>query len=519
MFVTILNRFASAPNNSKFQLFLTWDDWNDYDYKTQFGIFFVNEEGIKIDLGGVKIAYYGQTAKETKLKVGDTFDRVDSIYFSLGYFEYYEKLNELDNSIRDKILDALNDIAKHPEIFEKAILEPVTKISLLRSISPTEVVGQLRRMANGGALLTEYNFYFKTKINPLNEEPIKLDFEVLPNSDPPSNINVIVGRNGSGKTTILNKIVNTLLKKDKESEFGEILIGIWDIKKDLFPALVNVSFSAFDSSNSEIEFVELEGGFKYYYLGLKKRAISAEGPIVLKNTNELCEEFFESLNTCKSKLFETRWEKYISNLETDSNFKEEEIISLIREDYSISNAKERFAAYKEKAISTFLNLSSGHKIVLLTITRLVELLEEKTLILIDEPETHLHPPLLSAFIRALSELLIDRNGVAIFATHSPVVLQEVPRSCVWKLIRTGNIVENNRLRIESFGENVGTLTQEIFNLEATASGFHKRLKEVVKMSETYEDALSIFSDQLGSEARSILRSAFYQKEKRNDSNR
>lgn len=47
--------------------------------------------------------------------------------------------------------------------------------------------------------------------------------------------------------------------------------------------------------------------------------------------------------------------------------------------------------------------------------------------LIDEPEGHLHPPLLSAFVRALSELLVNRNGVAIIATHSPVVLQEVPR--------------------------------------------------------------------------------------------
>ena len=61
----------------------------------------------------------------------------------------------------------------------------------------------------------------------------------------------------------------------------------------------------------------------------------------------------------------------------------------------------------------------------------------RTLVLLDEPEAHLHPPLLSAFTRALSDLLIYRNGVAIIATHSPVVLQEVPKSCVWKLRRSG----------------------------------------------------------------------------------
>ena len=54
----------------------------------------------------------------------------------------------------------------------------------------------------------------------------------------------------------------------------------------------------------------------------------------------------------------------------------------------------------------FNGLSSGHKIVLLTITKLVEMVSEKTLVILDEPELHLHPPLLSSFIRSLSHLLI-----------------------------------------------------------------------------------------------------------------
>lgn len=46
----------------------------------------------------------------------------------------------------------------------------------------------------------------------------------------------------------------------------------------------------------------------------------------------------------------------------------------------------------------------------------------------DEPEEHLHPPLVAAFIRALSNLLTYRNGVGIVATHSPVIVQEVPKN-------------------------------------------------------------------------------------------
>ncbi len=66
--------------------------------------------------------------------------------------------------------------------------------------------------------------------------------------------------------------------------------------------------------------------------------------------------------------------------------------------------------WRQAAIHQFDRLSSGHAIVLLTITRLVELVEERSLVLIDEPEGgHLHPPLLSAFVRALSDLLVQRN--------------------------------------------------------------------------------------------------------------
>lgn len=41
--------------------------------------------------------------------------------------------------------------------------------------------------------------------------------------------------------------------------------------------------------------------------------------------------------------------------------------------------------------------------MLLSITKLVEFVEERSLVLMDEPEAHLHLPLLSAFVRALSD--------------------------------------------------------------------------------------------------------------------
>ena len=160
-------------------------------------------------------------------------------------------------------------------------------------------------------------------------------------------------------------------------------------------------------------------------------------------------------------------------------------------------------------------MSSGHAIVLLTITRLVATVEEKTLVLLDEPESHLHPPLLSAFVRALADLLHDRNGVAIIATHSPVVLQEIPRSCVWKIYRVGTNVTSGRPTIETFGENVGVLTSEVFRLEVERSGFHDLLAKSVKTGRTYEEIVADYNSQLGFEGRAILKALIANRDRSN----
>ncbi|MFE2012871.1 AAA family ATPase [Streptomyces sp. NPDC059491] len=70
-----------------------------------------------------------------------------------------------------------------------------------------------------------------------------------------------------------------------------------------------------------------------------------------------------------------------------------------------------------------------------TLAQLVQHTTERTLVLIDEPEAHLHPPPLSTFVRQLSQLLSDRNGLAVIATHSPGVFQETPSDAAWALRR------------------------------------------------------------------------------------
>jgi hypothetical protein len=216
-----------------------------------------------------------------------------------------------------------------------------------------------------------------------------------------------------------------------------------------------------------------------------------------KSPTELAEEFSASAKLCIIGEKAPRWRRALVTLEGDPIFAEAQLTHLTDVE------ENQFARH---AAQIFRKLSSGHKIVLLTTTKLVEKVEERTLVLMDEPEAHLHPPLLSAFVRALSDLLINRNGVAIVATHSPVVLQEVPASCVFKIVRHGSAARADRPEIETFAENVGTLTQEVFGLEVTRSGFHKMLADSVGDLDSIDAVLRKFDNEVGSEGRALISS-------------
>lgn len=494
MKLKVLDRFGRASSSSKDTIFLTWDNWNDYSYYTLFGMMYVDNQSKVHDIGAIKIGYFGQSERDRVFSIGDEIKSFEDKYFSLGQSDmYYSNLNKLGDIVRDKILSFLNDIAKDESLYKLAIKESVTKISLFRTISPSTVRTQFRRIANGGIRLTDYHFRFVAPKMKKDASNFDLTFKVQPESHPPTNIHVLIGRNGVGKTHLTNFMINSLLNEDSSQS------GIFDFSDETeeneFANLISVSFSAFDDMIPHSEVKDKTKGIQFSYIGLKQFESVREGLIGTKSTLKLRNEFHKSLDYCR-RLRRARWKTGIEMLESDPNFKDANIKFLI----DIEDDDD----FKKQTNDIFKRLSSGHRIVLLTITKLIERLQEKSLVLLDEPEAHLHPPLLSAFIRALSELLTQTNGVAIIATHSPVILQEVPKKCVWKLRRIGAEAISERLNIETFGENVGVLTNEVFGLEVTNSGFYDLINKIAQKKESYEEVVDHFDGQLGMEAKAIL---------------
>lgn len=470
--------------------YLVEDQWDDYfRYSTMYDLWVINNKN-KVYIGKVKIGQYNMDEKQRRPSIPYEFYQLNEDFFSLGQGDYYyEELKKLGYNFRIDILTNLNDIAYNKKIFDKCIECNVTNVSLLRDISRKTVINQYRRIANGGARLTEYSFDYYSSINEdINIKPIELSFKVSPESKPPTNIHVLIGRNGVGKTHLIKNMIRAIVDLDEKDEYGKFIAKGKLEQEDIFSNVIFVSFSAFDSI-LEIEKTKIP----YIRIGLQKPG----------DKKTLAEIFVDSLASCLTGIKRELLLKTIEILRSDPIFNESGIIELCSKS-NINNVLQ-LESFKSECLELFKKLSSGHKIILLTLVRLLQKVEEKTLVFLDEPEGHLHPPLIASFIRALSELLIDRNGVAIIATHSPVILQEVPNSCVWKIRRNGIISIAERLQIECFGESIEALTSEIFGLEVTHSGYHNFLEKAVKKYGDYDTILHLFGNQLGIEAKSILK--------------
>lgn len=487
----------------------SWDDW--FTYSTLFKVRYIDQNGIKHKMSGVKI---GQRRQGRSPNLPEKFSTLSDDFFSLGACEdYYDAIKENfpEDNQREEIFCALNDIAFNLEMFEKVKKLDVVQTSLMRDYTISTVKNQLHRMTMGGAWLTPYKFsYFPSgDVDVFDEKASELEFEVEHEKMPPSNIHVLIGKNGVGKTTLLKDMINALAGNGENC--GKF--QTWGGKG--FANVVYVSFSAFDGFlNIGAEVVQ------YSYIGLATK----DG---IKNIDVLAKDFAASLFEISRGNKKKLWEQTIDILESDNTFidlnikKWAEECKDSAERLPLEHGIENIGAYRkgilkesfiEKIIPRFKKLSSGHKVILLIVVRLIELVEEKTLVIMDEPEEHLHPPLVSALIRALSNLLTYRNGVGIVATHSPVIVQEVPKDCVWILRRVGEELIAERPEIETFGENLGVLTSEIFGYEVTNSGFHTMIQNAVEKYSSFKRALRFFQGKLGNEGKTILRSLMYEKE-------
>jgi len=434
-----------------------------------------------IEVGALKIAKIGMVTPDgpagISTPIETSFTVLSEQYVSVGQdSSYYENLVDLLGvEGAGDVLGSLQDLAYRPHRLDEVLDSAVVSESLLRYLGTSMIREQFNRILYGEDAQVK-SFELKYQYLGLDENRKEaVSFHVERESSPPTNIHVLIGSNGAGKSRALRDM-RAFFDQDEPFESPRAYLSMSDGTE--IAGVVSVSFSAFDQEPATST-------------RTPKNPRYTVADVRYDSERHLGEQFREALSGCVDSGPDRlkRLQGALAFLESDP---------LLWSAIS-ANSKRPLARLDFDA------LSSGHKIVLLTIVNLVRLVDEKCLVLLDEPETHLHPPLLAALIRAISWLLTDRNGVAIVATHSPVVLQEVPKGCAWKITRSGLNSRIDQIADETFGENVGVLTQDVFRLELSRSGYYKLLTEAAAASATYQEALARLGGSLGEEASLILR--------------
>ena len=412
-------------------------------------------------LHGVKI--FQDDNKITTLP--DNFQSLDDSFCSLFQtHEWYRKLLS-DERIRryaDNILSSLNDLTIRKDLFKKVKDTDWLNVSLLRFSEANSILNT--RWVMTPSFIYNYTFNWQSV------GTVNFDFEY--NSILPYRTNVLIGKNWSWKTTLLASLANTLV-----GYWDDIYWNISKIPK--YSKVIAISYSVFDnfktpqSANPDISYI-------YCWLRNSEESNSI-------NTTILWERFIKWLS-----IIEKKWQKNIWNYLLQDLFDNEINLDLPLQNYTL--------------------LSSWQKILVTIFTEILANIEQRSLLLFDEPETHLHPNIIFKLIKVLNKILEDYNSYLVIATHSTIVLQQIPSQNVILLNRSWSYVSVSGLTEESFWENFSTITKEVFwNYESTDI-FYKEVFNEASERFTEEEILKAFNNRLNLNAKIYLKNIFNQKE-------
>lgn len=455
-----LSQKANHPNSvktpSSFPCFMLVfnDDWNDYSYRTWFALWYFGKGGSKKLIGELKIL--NTESSNTFDEIPKSFDSPLSDKFcSLGITsDYYSKLRIIlkDDDLIHEVLSYLNDIAWNMSIREKFEKCSGYDFSLTRDYSSQKALKEARFLLNGvdknNAFSFEYIFH-----PPYNESlngKWKVDIPYNPRFF--ARIYALIGENGVGKTSLLNSFVKSMVS-----------VGKGGFKhKPLFNAL-NV-ISSVSSDGYEKDTIRATMPYACYDLdqnyanhdtiiGAVLRISNSQATINNESPLLIYKHFMEVL-------LQERAEGLFYTKEYEDSVTHERLEKLsIRDDVLREQLK---------------ILSSGHLHLLAMVTYLVANLRLSSLVILDEPEIHLHPSAIISFMAFLAMILDKFNSYAIIATHSPLIVREIINDNVYQFIR---VEKDNpliaKVSFDTFGEDISVLYSKIFGYDDKNSIFSR----------------------------------------------
>jgi ABC-type cobalamin/Fe3+-siderophores transport system ATPase subunit len=458
-------------------------DWDDFSHESSFSLEHHAPGKEPLLIGTVKIIEKSPKKSEDK-KVRPRLPRVIETlgeeFVSLGQDEdYYRNLLKMvGRPVAAQVLEALSDISWTPRLaipFE-------TGTAFRNSLMRFNTAHRARRA--GRAIILDQPTYdlaaFKYRVEiPGASAPFRIAVQFDPEDKIPGRIACVIGRNAVGKTQVLASLATDLTQfarrsKKEATKREDRFYGA----RPLFTRVLAVSYSAFDKFRRS---QAVDTG--YVYCGLRNE----KG---VPSTSHLTQEYERSIGRVIEASRTPIWRRSMKRV-------------LDRRDAAFTEMLKKQEDRSVSAVEFLDGLSSGEAILTHLTTALVSWLEPFSLVLFDEPETHLHPNAVANLFNVLTDLLKENDSYALIATHSPIVLQEIPRKRVLVLTRDGSVTTSDTLELESFGESISELTRHVFETDEIENLYKTNFADLAD-EETVDETLARFDGVLSQNAFAYL---------------
>lgn len=514
--------------------------WDDYGYKTTFKAKYYFK-GNPVELGYLKILFKDIEHSHNHIK--KTYNKIHDGTYEIPFLDsnsavsigtnidFYKKLKKtiVKNRTIKKLLKKINDICYSAQNMPSYQSWPGFNLSLLRDATDSAILRNGYAVALGNyKKLKEFEFEVFTQ----NKQHIKFHFDK--SSIFCDNINVLIGKNGLGKSRTLKSISDQFTGIEES-----------DVDWPFFNRLIVISFSPFENFLTESELLELKKHSNnfyssdeseerherydlindYSYIGFKSSKSDEDISLSESYSKSVSSVIFAIKDDIKNGWIRnySKFSLILESLKLAMEFetialkgvntliKEEELhefsnsIENPKIDSKLNNLELIFLDENENEIK----LSSGQKIYSLLIPSIVSEIKEESLILFDEPELYLHPELEVSLISMLKLILKQTSSFGIIATHSSYIVREI-RSDFVHILKEGGIISSPQ--IETFGNSLDEITGYIFNDYKTVKPYQQRLDFMLKDFESIDDAILHLSDHIGDAALAYL---FKLKQKKN----
>lgn len=354
--------------------------------------------------------------------------------------------------------------------------------------------------------------------------PLRLNFPVVLGQRQLQN--VVIGPNGSGKTNLLLGLAKCVLNdrvevgSDETDNSGPnvhhnhwssipIQVAVFTYERAMWSTLRRKGVAVYEQGVRASDWRKLT---QLIYEILSSRSENQDGLRDLRLLREILSGFIDvselrfPLHPAQPAAQRTRWidrdDDIQTSLEDLTSMPEPFIDAVAR----LDRGSPPFMRTKEGREYT---LSSGERSLVLFCARLMIASRDSALVLIDEPENHLHPRFITLMVQTLARTLQATGSRALIVTHSPFVVREFERSTV-KVLKTSaeGFPELFRPSLQTLGADVAMISDYVFEDEQIRKGFQESIDRAIRVQQFQGDLdgrqIESLAASLGEDAVSYL---------------